>query len=311
MLYIHRLDGDADIYFVSNQQPNGCLASCTFRVSGKVPELWHPDTGKMETVALYTTADGRTTLPIHFDPVGSVFVIFRQPSAGKTTLVSVQKDGQKLFADSDPTPAEPPVSVDDQIELTAWQPGSYSATTADGKTLQAQVASLPPPLTLDGSWDISFPPKQGAPEKATFDHLMSWTDSPDSGVKYFSGTATYHKDISIPPDFVGAGHRVYLDLGEVKNLAQVSLNGQDLGILWKAPFRVEVTDVLKPGPNHLEIKITNLWPNRLIGDQIVPKKDRTTWASVSLYKATSPLMPSGLLGPVTLAPAAQVTLLPQ
>jgi hypothetical protein len=264
----------------------------------------------METSALYTTADGRTTLPIHFDPVGSVFVIFRQPNTRQSRLVSVQEDGKPLFSDNDSSSTETPVSFEDKIQLTAWQPGSYSATTAEGKMLHAQVTPLPQPLRLVGPWQLSFPPKLGAPEKATFDHLMSWTDSPDDGVKYFSGTATYQQDVIIPAEFFGDGRRLYLDLGEVKNLAEVSVNGMTLGTLWKAPFRVEITDAAKPGPNHLEIKITNLWPNRLIGDSSLPADKRVTWASVSLYKPTSPLLPSGLLGPVEIIPAQRVTLDP-
>jgi hypothetical protein len=312
MLSIHRRDGDADIYFVSNQQPQECVATCTFRVDGKIPELWHPDTGERETVALYNkTADGRTSLPIHFDPVGSVFVIFRQPESGTVPLAALQRNGQNLFAGDAAAPANPPSIAGGQIELTAWQPGSYQATGPAGKTWQAEVPPLPAPLTLDGSWELTFPPNREAPPQVTLDHLISWTDSPDDGVKYFSGTATYKKEITVPTALLGEGHRIFLDLGEIKNLAEVILNGKDLGILWKPPFRVEVTSALHTGPNQLEVKVTNLWPNRLIGDQKVPEIDRTTWASVSLYKADSPLLPSGLLGPVQLIPAAQVILAPK
>jgi hypothetical protein len=162
---------------------------------------------------------------------------------------------------------------------------------------------------LPGPWQITFPPKLGAPDSATFDHLISWTDSPIDGVKYFSGTATYQKDFTLPPAFAGKNRRIYLDLGIVKNLAQLTLNGKDLGVLWKPPFRADITGALQPGNNHLEVKITNLWPNRLIGDQKIPEDKRITWASVSLYKADSPLLPSGLLGPVALIPAQQVSII--
>jgi hypothetical protein len=101
---------------------------------------------------------------------------------------------------------------------------------------------------------------------------------------------------------------IILDLGKVKNLADVTLNGKSLGILWKEPFQIDVTGSLKQGKNRLAVKVTNLWPNRLIGDQKLPEKDRTTWASVSLYKATDPLLPSGLMGPVTIRPKALVEL---
>ncbi len=170
------------------------------------------------------------------------------------------------------------------------------------------MAPLPQALELTGSWQIQFPPKLGAPDSATFDHLISWTDSADDGVKYFSGTATYQKDFPLPAGFIGKNRRVYLDLGTVKNLARVSLNGKDLGVLWKAPFRADITDAVRAGNNHLDVKVTNLWPNRLIGDQKQPEGKRITWASVSLYTAESPLLSSGLLGPVTLIPAQAVRL---
>jgi len=94
----------------------------------------------------------------------------------------------------------------------------------------------------------------------------------------------------------------------VKNLARVTLNGRDLGVLWKEPFRVEITGVVRPGANHLAIKVTNLWPNRMIGDLSAPPEERVTWASVAPFTATSPLLPSGLLGPVLIRTARDITL---
>jgi hypothetical protein len=161
---------------------------------------------------------------------------------------------------------------------------------------------------LAGPWDLTFPPKLGAPEKATFENLISWSDSAVEGIKYFSGTATYTKSFELPKNLLGAGQRLFLDLGEVKNLAEVSINGKPLGILWKEPFCVEITNAAKPGNNQLTVKVTNLWPNRLIGDEKLPESQRITWASVSLYKADSPLLPSGLLGPVKVISAQTIPL---
>jgi len=311
MLYIHRLAEASDIYFVSNHEDREQVAECTFRVTGKAPELWHPDSGKIEKVALYRHADGCTTLPLHLDPSGSVFVIFRRSDADVASLDSLQYQGHKLFADDASPAAEVPVlSAKDKATLLAWKTGSYVATTTAGKTLKADVPELPEPLTADGPWQIQFQPKRGAPEKATFDNLISWPDSTDEGIKYFSGTATYRGDMVIPAGFLETGRHAWLDLGDVKNLAEVSVNGKSLGILWKAPFRVDITGAAIAGVNHLEIKVTNLWPNRLIGDQKYPKDQQITWASVSLYKADSKLLPSGLLGPVRLISAQEVTLAP-
>jgi hypothetical protein len=117
-------------------------------------------------------------------------------------------------------------------------------------------------------------------------------------VKYFSGTAIYVKTIDAPADWFKSGEQLWLDLGDVKNLAEVSVNGKPLGILWKAPFQANVTGSLKPGPNSVEIKVTNLWVNRLIGDQQPGVTQKYTYTSQRFYRANSRLLPSGLLGPV-------------
>jgi hypothetical protein len=96
------------------------------------------------------------------------------------------------------------------------------------------------------------------------------------------------------------GRRLHLDLGKVKNVAQVRLNGKDLGVVWTAPWQVEITDAVKPAGNLLEIDVVNLWPNRLIGDAALPPEKRLTTTNVTAYTKDSPLLPSGLLGPVTL-----------
>jgi hypothetical protein len=140
------------------------------------------------------------------------------------------------------------------ISLTTWSGGKYEIKLADGKVLSAAVNGPPSPLPLDGEWSLSFPPKLGAPATATFDHLMSWTESTDEGVKYFSGSATYEKEVEIPAAYVGAGRRLYLDLGTVKNLAEVTLNGKSLGILWKEPFRVDITKAATAGMNKFQIR---------------------------------------------------------
>lgn len=302
MMFIHRRAGDADIYFVSNQQSSERTVECTFRVEGKIPELWHPDTGRRETIALYKTANGCLTLPIHFDPVGSAFVVFRRAAAGVDPVTTVQHDGRPLFTGGD-NASEVPTLLPEGVSLTARAAGDYTMQFASGKTLSAKIGELPAPLALDGEWRLSFPPKLGAPASATFDRLMSWTDSPEDGIKYFSGTATYEKEVNIPAEYLGDGRKVVLDLGAVKNLAQVSINGKSLGVLWKEPFRVDITETVHAGANQLEIRVTNLWPNRLIGDQNSPEAQRITWASVQPYKADSPLLPSGLLGPVRIVPA--------
>ncbi|MFZ0692475.1 MAG: glycosyl hydrolase [Acidobacteriaceae bacterium] len=154
--------------------------------------------------------------------------------------------------------------------------------------------------TVSGPWTVSFPPDWGAPPSITLDKLTSWSNNPDTGVKYFSGTATYTKTIDAPAAWLRSGTHVWIDLGKVKNLAEVTVNGKSLGIVWHAPYSVDATTALKPGQNELTIKVTNAWVNRLIGDQQPDATKKYTFADVKPYKATSPLLPSGLLGPVTI-----------
>ena len=152
--------------------------------------------------------------------------------------------------------------------------------------------------TVSGPWTVAFPPDRGAPATVTMSSLASWTENADAGVKYFSGTASYTHTVQVPADWRNADSRVLLDLGAVKNVADVRVNGRPVGTAWKAPFRVDVTDALKTGANSLEIRVSNLWPNRLIGDKQPGVTRRYAFAVSDPYRADSPLLPSGLLGPV-------------
>lgn len=174
-------------------------------------------------------------------------------------------------------------------------------------------------ITLEGTWDVSFDPAWGAPAHVTFDHLQDWASYPDDGVRHYSGEATYRKTFSVRHS---GKKRSFLDLGGVKNVAQVYLNGSDLGVVWTSPWRVEITNTLKQGENELRIEVVNLWPNRLIKDATLPKEQRLTKTNVRTYdtilpkdvsihadpadeermKAGKPaeLFPSGLFGPVTI-----------
>lgn len=161
---------------------------------------------------------------------------------------------------------------------------------------------------LSGPWTVNFDSKWGGPEKVVFDELINWTNSPDPAIKYYSGTAIYHTDFVLPPS-MPKGERLLLDLGEVDSVASVRLNGRELGVVWTKPARADVTAAVKPGSNDLEITVVNLWPNRLIRDESLPKERRLTETNIHKFGAASPLLPSGLVGPVTLL--HQETALPQ
>ncbi len=333
--YIHRQLGDADFYFVANADSTRALdAVARFRVSGKAPEFWDAATGAITRTALYRQAGGVTEVPLHFDPAGSMFVVFRRP-ADATDLIAVNRLDVGGAAESPPSIER----TAGGLVVTGGTPGRYRATTAGGKSVSWTIA---PPQTiarLDGPWEVTFPPGKQAPERVVFTKLISWTDSPDDGVKYFSGTASYRLTFNVSPQ-LSAGGRFQLDLGEIKNVAEVSVNGKSLGTLWKPPFRVDVTRAVQSGANQFEVKVTNLWPNRLIGDERLHPADavfaargtawsaggpvtawpgwlargtprtsgRTTFTSWKLYGGKEPLLPSGLLGPVTIEWIAETTI---
>jgi hypothetical protein len=153
--------------------------------------------------------------------------------------------------------------------------------------------------TLEGPWVISFQEDRGAPAGTTLDKLRSWTENSDAGIKYFSGTAVYTKTITVGKADLAKGTGLWLDLGEVKDLAEVIVNGKSAGIVWKTPYRVNIGGLLKAGENKLEVSVTNRWVNRLIGD-MQPGAKKITYTTMAFYTARDPLLPAGLLGPVKL-----------
>jgi alpha-L-rhamnosidase/F5/8 type C domain len=156
--------------------------------------------------------------------------------------------------------------------------------------------SFVPEFELGGPWEVAFDPKWGGPASAKFDRLVSWTTRPEPGIRFYSGTATYRQTFDLP-DSRTIGPRA-LDLGDVRELAEVRLNGQSLGIVWAPPFRVELTAALKPRGNVVEVEVVNFWPNRIIGDASLAPEHRLTRTNIRAFTAESPLMESGLLGPV-------------
>jgi hypothetical protein len=251
--FIHRTTGEAEVYFVANRNNRWERAvKCTFRVTGKQPEIWDPVTGEQRDAVSFKETDGRTVVPLEFAPHGSLFVVFRKPSAGH----------------------EPQA--------------------------KSNFPALATQLTLEGTWSVRFDPKWGGPESADFPQLVDWTKRPEQGIKYYSGTGTYTKRFDVPQHLLRHSGSVYLNLGEIKNVAEVRLNGKSLGVVWTVPFRVKIAEGLKSQDNLLDIEVVNLWPNRLIGDAVLPPEKRLTRTNVNIYTKDSPLMESGLLGPVTL-----------
>jgi hypothetical protein len=176
--------------------------------------------------------------------------------------------------------------------------------TDKGKTTGTPVAFRESQPTdaqpIDGPWSVTFPVDRGGPpEPVTFDKLTSWTDNADDRIKHFSGTATYRK--TIPLKKPKSGSKLLLDLGNLPHLAEVILNGKDLGVVWMKPAVVDITSAAKSGNNELEIRVTNVWKNRMVGDAKLEPAKRITWSNWPFYKGNEPLEVSGLLGPVTIS----------
>jgi hypothetical protein len=330
--YIHRRLGETDVYFVSNQHSQAKTVRASFRVKDRLPELWHPDSGRTEVAPEFEAgADGRMRVTLRLDPAGAVFVVFRRPLGREAGVVAIQKSNQ---------PANARIRREEgRLFLRAPAAGEFLVRTSGGQTRRAVVPALPAPRDLTGPWTVAFPAGQGAPDQITLPRLASWTDHDHPEVRYFSGTATYRIETEIPGDWLAAGRRVQLDLGDVQVIAELKVNDTPLGVLWKAPYAVDATAALRPGRNRIEICVTNLWVNRLIGDLRHPDDNEWTsetgstapgqglvkipdwvvkgtprpsplrhafvaWRWLHLPKKT--LLPSGLLGPVQLIAEAEV-----
>ncbi|HVT89484.1 MAG TPA: glycosyl hydrolase [Tepidisphaeraceae bacterium] len=363
---------DADIYFVANRGQKSEDLVCTFNVIGKRPEFWDSCTGQIKSALVYDSSNSQTRVPLQLEPSGSMFVVFRSPEpANVLHMVAILK-GDTVLAGTDalldatsptdpvqavpegeggpggrgnatPLPVPPPPPVH-PIELTgapadqllAWEDGAYTLRTSTGQSSSISVSGLGQPREIAGPWHVAFAPNLGAPPQATFEKLISWSDHPDKGIKYFSGTATYTNQFTVSADDISGSTHLFLDLQRVQVVAQVFVNGKDLGILWKLPFRVDLTDAVHPGDNDLVVKVTNLWPNRLIGDEQLPAENEYTpsrpgavinkmpdWYTQNLpkppgtgriafavwnhWRADEKLLESGLIGPVQLRLARRVT----
>ena len=179
--------------------------------------------------------------------------------------------------------------------------GSAFVGFGPGAASAPERPSPTPAGTLGGPWRVRFDPAWGGPRAVqTWPALVDWTTRPEAGIRFYSGTAVYRTTFDAPAGWT-AGRAVRIDLGRVGALAEVAVNGRELGVAWTAPFALPVGTVLKAKGNELEVRVTNLWPNRLIRDAGLPEKERLTRTNLNPYKPGDALLPSGLFGPVTLA----------
>lgn len=252
VLFIHRALDDGSVYFVSNQSKSTIRIKASFRITGKVPELWDAITGSTRLLPSYKQTAVATEVPIELAPLQSAFIVFRN-------------NGNRLAGD-----------------LTK---SNYPLTSRSD--------------IIKGQWIVNFNPKTRGPVMpVVFDTLGDWSQSKNDSIKYYSGTATYHKTIMM--NAVNPGEHVLLDLGSVTAIAKVNVNGIALGGAWIAPYKVDITRALKSGQNTLEISVVNTWVNRMIGDARLQPDERQVWTYLNPYEIRSRLQPAGLIGPVKL-----------
>ena len=286
--YIHRRTEDRDIYFVRNKSLVPVNAWCQFRVERPAPQLWNPADGSIKPAFFYTKTAGGIRVRLDLAPGGSVFVVF-----GKND----------------------PSHMMENPAFRCFKNGHHALTGDEGQEIEVKVDGLPEPMKLEGVWTVDFDPDWGAPAQIKLPELISWTDHESQGVRYYSGAAFYTKTLDVPGDWLASGRSVHLDLGDVRALAEVFVNGESAGVLWKAPFMADITSLVKPGGNELKIEVMNMWINRLTGDQGLPTDERLTRTNITFdgYRGkagTWQVQPAGLLGPVRLVPSVQVVLKP-
>jgi len=294
--FVHRRDGGVDIYFVRNRTAKAVDVRARFRVHDRAPELWDSVEGTVAAQLAYAVEGERTAVPLHLAPYGSAFVVFAGAVGAHVTEV-VRDGGVVSTAVTG--------SLEGAVSLPNAAPGSYVLKVSDGRELSVEVRAAVKADLPAAQWTVAFQAGRGGPNAARpLASFTDWSTSNDAGVRYFSGTATYRTTV----EKLSGGGRTFLVLTDLHEICTVRINGKAAGTIWARPYRLDVTDSLRSGNNEVELEVTNLWPNRIIGDA-QPGVTRTyTKTNIRKYRADSPLLPSGLIGPVTLetVPAATI-----
>jgi hypothetical protein len=327
----HRRSPDADIYFVANLAETRQNITVSFRISGKQPELWQAEDGSISDAPVWSEKEGRTTVELNLKGTQSVFVVFRKPAPNTDHPVSV------VVSDST---ANWSLMTDKYGNTLFCSPDALEATVyySSGKQKSIQTGTNGT-MGITGDWKVQFVPKTDSAFDMNFPELIDFSKHNNSKVKYFAGTATYHKTIHVDPDVLKESQRIMLGLGEMNDIAEVYVNGKDAGVLWYPPYTAEITGLLEPGENRLEIAVTNNWANRLIGDEQEPvdfewgkdrgekmgramlaypdwfikneprpSQGRKTFSVWYYYRKESQLKPAGLVGPVRLVYESEIKL---
>jgi len=319
--YIHRTTDNQEIFFVVNRYARKGISDfkyryltdlpdryeqveCKFRVTGKVPELWDPMTGEITKLVAYREEGGYTIVPLHFEPEESKFIVFRE-ATNQPHIIEIKKEDLPIFPSNQFETKNNPYIEVVQIKSTyfanIYEFGEYDLTWYNGKTVRV-TSKKSQDKAIEGSWNVYFDPHWGGPGETVFDELKSWTESNNDNIRYYSGTAVYKTSFFLSSKDL-KNKRIFIDLGNVHDMASVKINGQQMPVKWIYPFRYEVTGSVKAGENKLEVEVVNMWPNRLIGDSKLPQNERLTKTNVKNFDIPDSekfIRESGLLGPVKL-----------
>ena len=325
IVWTHRKTANTDIYFVSNQLNEYRNLQITFRIRGKVPQLWNSEDGSISDAVIWDEKDGLTTVTLPFKSLQSWFVIFTNSPQRTNRIIAVNNFNSTINL----------FQKQQHIYIQGYENGKYTIALKRNKPVEVNFSNLPKAMDLSNSWIVDFKKSQGAPGKIEFTSLVSWATHADKNIQYFSGTAIYTKTFALSKETIGQGKLIQLDLGDVKNFAEVIVNEKSAGLLWKAPYVLDISALVKNGDNTITIKITNLLANRMIGDEHEPEdmdwsepdftskglyrgrkllkypdwfikgkarpsNGRYTFSTWNYYRKDDQLLPSGLLGPVQL-----------
>lgn len=304
--FVHRRTPDVYIYFFWNRVPRWEHVVVRLRAEGGTPEIWDPVTGRIGPSVAFRRQESSVELPLTLPPQGTSFVLVPRTAQKSTVvdpIVGVSQEGKEILFE--PSTDRPPLVMkpekDGRVELLTDGDGQYQVAFASGRKVvvtlgKAQMA------TVSGPWQVEFPPGWGAPERVVFPTLISWTEHPEPGIKYFSGVATYRTTFRKNPNM--QAERILLDLGEIRFVGEVHVNGELVGNLWTPPYEVDITEVVRDGENELVVRVANDWSNRLTGDAREPQFGTFTYTNIKNALAwrvpwkDAPLHRSGLLGPV-------------
>ncbi len=301
ILFAQRHTDEGEVFFLSQQDKTPVDFTASFRVAHSViPEVWDPADGSREAIAVFRQSNGRIEIPMHLDERGSAFVVLR-PGQPDKHLISASHEMNKhdfrvIYDNKD-------------LKLITRVPGKFTLSDNDGHVQTLTVPSVSAATDLSADWSLTF---EGLGKTVNMKKLISWTKLEPEDMRNYSGTVTYRKQFTWPQSGNG---RVELNLGSFKNIAEVFLNGKSAGLLWKPPYRLDITSFVKPGDNELEIKITNLLVNRITADYNLPEEQKhlCSFGAIEQYRpgvesGQDGLLPSGLFGPVIILQPAEVTI---